>query len=42
VFVAGPPGGLKAGVRELLAQDLELDSVLQGERDGGGEAVHEA
>src|SRR5271170_319516 len=42
VFVAGPPGGLKAGVRELLAQDFERDSVLQGERDGGGEAVHEA
>src|SRR5271155_3820526 len=42
VFVAGPARGLKAGVRELLAQDFERDSMLEGNRDGGGEAVHEA
>ncbi len=42
VLVAGPAGGLKARVRELLAQDFERHSVLQRERDGGGEGVHEA
>jgi hypothetical protein len=42
VLVAGPAGGLEAGVRELLAQDFERDAVLEGERGGGGEAVHEA
>ena len=42
VLVAGPAGGLEAGVGELFAQDFERDAVLEGERDGGGEAVHEA
>ena len=42
LFVAGPAGGLEAGVGELLAEDLEGDAVLEGEGDGGGEGVHEA
>ena len=42
LFVAGPAGGLEAGVGELFGEDLEGDAVLQGERDGGGEGVHEA
>ena len=42
VGVAGPAGGLEAGVGELLAEDAERDAVLEGERDGGGKRVHEA
>ena len=42
LLVAGPAGGLEAGVGELLAEDAERDAVLEGERDGGGEGVHEA
>ena len=40
--VAGPSGGLEAGVGELLAEDAEGDAVLEGERDSGGEGVHES
>ena len=42
LFVAGPAGGLEAGVGEFLAEDAERDAVLEGEGDGGGEGVHEA
>ncbi len=42
LLVAGPAGGLEAGVGEFLAEDLERHAVLQGERDGGGEGVHQA
>ena len=42
LFVAGPAGGLEAGVGELLAEDAEGDAVLEGEGDGGGEGIHEA
>ena len=42
LLVAGPAGGLEAGVGELLGEDLEGDAVLEGEGDGGGEGVHQA
>ena len=42
LLVAGPAGGLEAGVGELLAEHAERDAVLEAERDGGGEGVHEA
>ena len=42
MFVAGPAGGLEAGVGEFFAQHFERNSVLQRQRDGGGEAVHQA
>ena len=42
VGVAGPAGGLEAGVGELFAEDAQGHAVLEGERDGGGEGVHEA
>ena len=42
LFVAGPAGGLEAGVGELFAEDLEGDAVLEAEGGGGGEGVHEA
>ena len=41
-WVAGPAGGLEAGVGELLAEDAERDAVLESEGDGGGEGVHES
>src|SRR5262245_13964472 len=40
--VAGEARGLKARVAELVAQELEGHAVLQGQRDRGGERVHEA
>ena len=42
LLVAGPAGGLEAGVGELRGEDLQRDAVLEGERDGGGEGIHEA
>jgi len=42
VFVAGPAGGLEAGVGELLAEELERHAVLEAHADGRGERVHEA
>ncbi len=42
LLVAGPAGGLEAGVGELFGEDPEGDAVLEGEGDGGGEGVHEA
>ncbi len=42
LLVAGPAGGLEAGVGELLAEHPEGNAVLEGERDGGGEGVHES
>ena len=42
LLVAGPAGGLEAGVGELLAEDAEGNAVLEGEGDGGGEGVHES
>ena len=42
LLVAGPAGGFEAGVGELFAEELERDSVLEGEGDGGGEGIHEA
>ena len=40
--VAGPAGGLEAGVGELLAEDAERDAVLESEGYSGGEGVHES
>ena len=40
--VAGPAGGLEAGVGELLAQHAQRHAMLQRDADGGGEAVHQA
>ena len=40
--IAGPAGGLEAGVGELFAEHAQRHAVLQREADGGGEAVHEA
>src|SRR4029079_10206194 len=40
--VLRPAAGLEARVRELLAERLQGHAVLQRERDGGGEAVHES
>ena len=42
LLVAGPAGGLETGVGELFAQHLERHAVLQRERDGGGEGIHQA
>ena len=41
-WIVAPAAGLEAGVRELLAQQLERHAVLQRERRGAGEAVHQA
>ena len=40
--IAGPAGGLEAGVGEFLAEHLEGNAMLQGDGDGGGEGVHQA
>ena len=40
--VLRPAAGLKAGVGEFLAQQLERYAVLQSDGDGAGEAVHQA
>ena len=32
LLVAGPAGGLEAGVGELLAEELERDAVLEAEQ----------
>ena len=40
--VVAPAAGFEAGVRELLAQQLERNAVLQRDGDGAGEAVHQA
>ena len=42
VGVAGPSAGLEAGVGELFAEQFQRDSVLQRDRNGQREAVHEA
>ena len=42
LFVTGEARRLEAGVDELVHQRRERDAVLQGQRDGGGEAVHQA
>ncbi len=42
LLVAGPAGGLEAGVGELFAEELERHAVLEAHGDGGGEAIHEA
>ena len=42
LLVAGPAGGLEPGVGELFAEHFERHAVLEGERDGGGEGIHEA
>src|SRR6516162_2841770 len=42
VGIVAPAAGLEAGVRELFAQQLERNAVLQGDGDGAGKAVHQA
>ena len=37
-----PAAGLEAGVRELVAQQLQRHAVLQRDGDGAGKAVHQA
>ncbi len=41
LLVAGPAGWLETGVGKLLAENLQGYAVLQGNRDGGGEGVHQ-
>src|SRR5580698_4011734 len=42
LLVAGPAGGLEAGVGELLAEHTQRYAVLEGKRDSRGEGVHES
>src|ERR1700761_4067410 len=42
LLVARPARGLEAGVRELLAEQLERHAVLQAHRDRRRERVHQA
>src|ERR1700760_4276917 len=42
LLVAGPARGLKAGVSEFLAQNLERNTVLERERDCRGKGVHQS
>ena len=42
LLVAGPAGGLEAGVSELLAEHAQRHAVLEGERHGGREGVHQS
>src|ERR1035437_6332373 len=42
VLVTAPAAGLEAGVRKLFAHQLERHAVLQGQRRGAGEAIHQA
>src|SRR6266566_2217287 len=42
LLVAGPAGGLEAGMGELLAEDAQGDAVLESERNGRSEGVHQS
>ena len=41
LLIAGPTTGLKSRVAKLVAENLERHSVLQSERHGRGQRVHE-
>ena len=41
VGIVGPSLGLEAGVLEFVAQQLERDAMLQRDRHGQREAVHQ-
>ncbi len=41
VGIAGPSARFKASVREFLAEKFQRDAVLQRDRDGQREAVHQ-
>src|SRR5213078_2180797 len=40
LWLLGPATGLEAGVRELVAEQLEGNTVLQRQRNADGKAVH--
>src|SRR6202044_41640 len=42
LLVAGPAGGLEAGVGELLAEDAQRHAMLKRERDRRRKGVHQA
>ncbi len=42
VGIVAPAAWFEAGVRELIAEQAERDSVLESDGAGAGEAVHEA